>query len=145
MSNHSAHSAHSAMTLWLERFVAQYGGVAGTVHQRTTADELELVAALNIPPTVQEIVRRVPRGKGMAGLAFEQNEPISTCNIKDDNTGRVRPGAKAVDAKAAVTLPVRDGQGNVRAVVGIAFPEEREVLESEMVALGESAATPPMA
>jgi|SRR6266545_2277785 len=130
---------NSAIQVWLERFVSEYGGVAGTVHQRTMTDDLELVAVKNIPPVVQDLIRRVPRGKGMAGLAFEKNEPISTCNIKDDNTGRVRPGAKAVDAKAGVALPVRDGQGNVRAVVGIAFSEEREILESDLAAIEQSA------
>jgi hypothetical protein len=109
--------------------------VAGTVHRRDPGDLLSLAAAYNIPPPVQEIVRTVPRGKGMAGLALEQNQPISTCNIKDDNTGRVRPGAKAVAAQAAVAFPVHDQQGAVRAVVGIAYAEERELKQSELDAL----------
>ena len=92
---------------------------------------LTLAAAVNIPPPVMEIVRQVPRGKGMAGLAFEHDEPISTCNIKDDSTGRVRPGAKAVNAQAAVAFPVHDAQGAVRAVVGIAYAENRELKQSE--------------
>ena len=71
----------------------------------------------------------------MAGLAFEQNEPISTCNIKDDSSGRVRPGAKAVNAQAAVAFPVHDAQGAVRAVVGIAYAEQRELRQSEIDAL----------
>jgi L-methionine (R)-S-oxide reductase len=128
---------------WLERFIGQHGGVAGTVHRCTEADDLELLAAVNIPLKVQQIVLRVPRGKGMAGLALEQNQPISSCNIKDDNTGRVRPGAKAVDAQAAVALPVTDAQGKVRAVVGIAFREEREITESELAAIARTASTLP--
>jgi hypothetical protein len=128
---------------WLQEFITRNGGVAGTVHRLTEADDLELVAALNIPPKVQEIVKRVPRGKGMAGLALAQDEPISTCNIKDDNTGRVRPGAKAVDAGAAVALPVHDAQGKVRAVVGIAYREQRELTESELAGLGQQAAGVP--
>ena len=96
---------------WLEQFIRDNGGVAGTVHQRIDADNLALAAAVNIPPPVQEIVRRIPKGKGMAGLAFEHDEPISTCNIKDDNTGKVRPGAKAVQAQAAVAFPVHDDGG----------------------------------
>ncbi len=90
-----------------------------------------------------EIVRQVPRGKGMAGLAFEHNEPISTCNIKDDSTGRVRPGAKAVNAQAAVAFPVHDAQGAVRAVVGIAYAETRELKQSELDQLAAQASALP--
>ena len=119
------------------------GGVAGTVHRREASDMLALAAAVNIPPPVQEIVHQVPRGKGMAGLAFDQNEPISTCNIKDDATGRVRPGAKAVNAQAAVAFPVHDAQGAVRAVVGIAYAESRELKQSELDDLAAKASSLP--
>jgi L-methionine (R)-S-oxide reductase len=133
----------SPAQLWLESFIADNGGVAGTVHQRLDADNLQLAAAVNIPPKVQEIVQRIPRGKGMAGIAFAQDEPVSTCNIKDDNTGRVRPGAKAVDAGAGVALPVHDAAGAIRAVVGIAYRQQRELTESELAALARAAATLP--
>jgi L-methionine (R)-S-oxide reductase len=133
----------SSAQLWLEGFIKQHGGVAGTVHRRAPDEALELVAAQNIPPMVQDIVKRVPKGKGMAGLAYEQDEPIVTCNIKDDNTGRVRPGAKAVNAQAAVALPVHDAAGAVRAVVGIAFKDDRELSESELAGIVGTAATLP--
>jgi L-methionine (R)-S-oxide reductase len=133
----------SPTQVWLEGFVRTHGGVAGTVHQREGSDMLTLAAAVNIPPPVMEIVRQVPRGKGMAGLAFEQDEPISTCNIKDDSTGRVRPGAKAVNAQAAVAFPVHDAQGAVRAVVGIAYAENRELKQSEVDQLTAAASSLP--
>lgn len=133
----------SATQVWLEKFIRDNGGVAGTVHQRQGSDMLTLAAAYNIPPPVMEIVRQVPRGKGMAGLAFEQNEPISTCNIKDDSTGRVRPGARAVDAQAAVAFPVHDAQGGVRAVVGIAYAEKRDLKQSELDQLSAQAGSLP--
>lgn len=132
-----------ATQAWLERFIRDNGGVAGTVHQRVDDESLALAAALNIPPPVQDIVRRIPRGKGMAGLAFEHDEPISTCNIKDDTTGRVRPGAKAVQAQAAVAFPVHDAQGAVRAVVGIAYQDDRELTQSQLDALTVAAGTLP--
>ena len=128
---------------WLESFIRDNDGIAGTVHQRFDADNLALAAAVNIPPPVLEIVKRIPKGKGMAGLAFEHDEPISTCNIKDDATGRVRPGAKAVQAQAAVAFPVHDDQGQVRAVVGIAYKDDRELTESQLAALSAAARTLP--
>ena len=89
---------------WLDRFLRDHGGVSGTVHVRPPDGDLSLAAAVNIPPPVQEIVRRIPIGKGMAGLAWERNEPVSTCNIKDDRSGEVRPGAlPAITAPSSCT------------------------------------------
>jgi hypothetical protein len=128
---------------WLEAFLREHGGVAGTVHRATPDGALALAAAVNIPPPVREIVRVVPRGKGMAGLALDRNECVTTCNIKDDDTGQVRPGARAVDAHAGVALPVRDAAGAVRAVVGIAYREIKTIAESELRTLEAAAATLP--
>jgi L-methionine (R)-S-oxide reductase len=130
---------------WLEGFVNQCGGIAGTVHvvSSTSPDELALAAAVRIPEPVLQLVARVPRGKGMAGLAFERDEPISTCNIKTDATGQVRPGARAVDARAGIALPVHDAAGQVRAVVGIAFTDEKALSEEELAGLARAAAALP--
>jgi L-methionine (R)-S-oxide reductase len=130
---------------WLETFVNQCGGVAGTVHMvsSTSPDELALAAAVRIPEPVMQLVARVPRGKGMAGLAFERDQPVSTCNIKTDSTGQVRPGARAVDARAGVALPVHDAAGRVRAIVGIAFTDEKALSEEELADLARAAAALP--
>lgn len=124
---------------WLAGFLRTHGGIAGTVH-RVREGELALCAAVNIPPPVQAIVARVPCGKGMAGLAWERREAVQTCNLKTDASGQVRPGARAVEAQAAVALPVLDDQGGVRAVVGIAFQGERELEAGELGRLGQAAA-----
>lgn len=128
MSANSA--ADSSLQAWLEAFLARHGGVAGSVH-RLRGDQLELAAHVRLPPPVVEKTRFIPRGKGMAGLAWERDRVVSTCNLKTDTTGDVRPGAKAVDAGAALAIPVRDAQGALRAVVGIAFAGEREMSEAE--------------
>jgi hypothetical protein len=108
-------------------------------------DGLKLAAAINIPAPVQQIVAWVPKGKGMAGLALERKQPIHTCNLKEDRSGNVRPGAKAVDAQAAVAVPVTNAAGDVRAVVGIAFPNEREFTQAELDELIARAARLPTA
>jgi hypothetical protein len=132
-----------AVQSWLEAFVRANEGIAGSVHRRSSPEELELVAAMNLPPPVVNVVQRVPKGKGMAGLAFERNAAISTCNIQTDSSGQVRPGARAVNAQAAVALPVVDESGQVRAVVGIAFRDEKTLNDEELAALGRAAATLP--
>jgi hypothetical protein len=129
---------------WLQKFLAQHQGTAGTIHVYEN-DGLKLAAAINIPAPVQQIVAWVPKGKGMAGLALERKQPIHTCNLKEDRSGNVRPGAKAVDAQAAVAVPVTNAAGDVRAVVGIAFPNEREFTQAELDELIARAARLPTA
>jgi hypothetical protein len=126
------------MTAWLRELLAKHGAVAGTVHV-VHDDALAIAAAVNIPPKVQEITASIPMGKGMAGLAWQHDKPIQTCNLKDDTSGSVKPGAKAVDARAPVALPVHDGAGKVRAVVGLAWMDERELTDAQLTAIGKDA------
>jgi hypothetical protein len=133
----------AAQQAWLEAFVRKHEGVAGSVHRRSGPDELALVATVNIPDPVKQVVMRVPRGKGMAGLALERNAAISSCNIQTDRSGQVRPGARAVDAQAAVALPVQNPDGEVRAVVGIAFAREHDLSDEELSTLADAAASLP--
>jgi hypothetical protein len=128
---------------WLRAFLREHGGVAGTVHRVIADDMLALDAAVNIPEPVQRATERVLRGKGMAGIAMAEQRCVSTCNLKDDNTGQVRPGAKAVDATAAVAIPVRDASGRVRAVVGIAWAGEHALGDSDLTVLERDAGALP--
>lgn len=127
---------------WLQNFLESQGGVAGSVHQVAKRDEgevLELVASINLPPPVVEKTRLIPKGKGMAGLAWERDRAVSTCNLQSDTSGDVRPGAKAVGAQAAVAIPVHDGSGSLRAVVGIAFLGERDFSDDDLRAFEQKA------
>lgn len=133
----------AAQQTWLERFVREQAGMGGTVHVRSGPHELSLTAAVNIPEPVRQIVMRVPRGKGMAGLALERNAAIASCNIQTDSSGQVRPGAKGVGAQAGVALPVHGADGEVRAVVGVAFVEERDFSDEDLARLAEAAASLP--
>src|SRR5215472_6305140 len=137
-----ARSGREVIDAWLTGFLKRNGGSSGTVHLHRDGG-LRLAAASNIPEKVQQVVAWVPSGKGMAGLALERRVPVQTCNLKEDASGAVKPGAKAVDAKGAVALPVKDAAGAVRAVVGIAFAQEREFSASDLDALSASAATLP--
>ncbi len=133
--------------VWLEAFVRDQGAVAGTVHivDPRLGEALSLRAVVNIPAKVQEVTRVIPKGKGMAGLAYERQQPVSTCNLADDGNADVRPGAKAVDARGAVALPVIDeGGGEVRAVVGLAYAEEREFDEPGLAVLAAGVASFPL-
>lgn len=134
-----------ALETWLKTFLEAHGGIAGTVHVRGE-EALLLRAAVNIPPPVVRATESVPKGKGMAGLAWERQRAVAVCNIKTDSSGDVRPGAKAVDAQAALAIPVRNEAGEVRAVVGIAFLGERDFTDAELDRFEhEAGALPPAA
>ncbi len=125
---------------WLRGLLARHDAVAGTVHV-VKGDVLVIAAAVNIPPKVQEITATIPLGKGMAGLAWQHDKPIQTCNLKDDNSGAVKPGAKAVDAKAAVALPIHDPSGTIRAIVGLAWMHDNELSSDVLAKISADAAS----
>jgi L-methionine (R)-S-oxide reductase len=126
------------LDVWLEQFLRAHGAVAGTVHRRQ-GDVLTLAASRNIPPPVIQKTRTIPRGKGMAGLAWERDEIVQTCDLQTDQSGDVQPGAKAVNAQAAAAIPVHDATGALRAVVGIAFAAERVFSAAELEGFTRSA------
>ena len=131
---------NSEVQTWLEDFVRAQGGAAGSVHLCQNGG-LRLAASVNLPPKVQEIVAWVPSGKGMAGLALERGESVQTCNLqRDAGSGGIMPGAKAVNAQAAIALPVRDSAGIIVGIAGVAFADEREIATEEVSRL-ESAAS----
>src|SRR5271156_3629337 len=111
---------------WLEQFLQEFGAVAGSVHEQR-GNDLYLTAALNLPPPVMAAVAFVPHGKGMAGLAQVRKAPVQTCNLQTDESCSVKPGAKAVNAKAGIAVPVLSQSGVVLAVIGAAWMFEGEI------------------
>ena len=124
----------------LANIVAQVGADSGTIHLLGEDGVLHLRAATrNIPALVLEAVKLVPVGKGMAGLAVERNAPVDACNIQSDQSGDVRPGAKATGLQGAIVVPiVRDG----RAVgaLGVANFRERTFTAEEIAMLSAAGA-----
>ena len=104
---------------------------SGTIHVMGADGQLHLKAAsAGIPPPVLEIVRVVPVGKGMAGLAAERRQPVSICNIQTDTSGDVRPGARTTGLEGAIALPMMAG-GEVAGVLGVANRAERAFTAAE--------------
>jgi L-methionine (R)-S-oxide reductase len=114
-----------------------------TLSLRQCGQDLYLTAAFNIPPPVAAVVTHVARGKGMAGVAQVKKATVQTCNLQTDKTGNIKSGAKAVNAQAAVALPVFDHASAVRAVVGLAWTGERDLgPEAEQVLMELAASLP---
>lgn len=123
----------------LAAIMGRFPADTGTIH-RLDGDVLVLTAEIGLPPPVVELVRRVPVGKGMAGLAAERNAPVSSCNIQVDTTGDVRPGARQTGVNGAIVVPIRGEDGAVRGTLGIGVQREYEYPEDEVARLVEDAA-----
>ena len=87
-----------------------------------------------MPEAVLAIIRTIPVGKGMAGLAVERAQPVNACNIQTDTSGDVRPGAKATGLAGSIVVPIFDGSEVVGAL-GVANRSERTFAESEIAQL----------
>lgn len=122
----------------LEEIVAEFGADSGSIH--IVEDGLLILKAhTGIPPQVIEIVSRVPIGKGMAGLAAERNEPVSSCNIQSDETGNVKAGARQTGVGGAIVVPIRNLRGEAIGALGIGVRREHTYTEEETARLLETA------
>jgi L-methionine (R)-S-oxide reductase len=123
----SARSEDEALARILRHFAAD----SGTIHVLGDDGVLHLRAAsAGIPGAVLDTVRRVPVGKGMAGLAVERRQPVSACNIQTDATGDVRPGARATGLQGSIVVPILQGDEAIGAL-GVANQRERTFTEEE--------------
>ncbi len=127
----------------LELTLRHFAADSGTVHLLEPDGFLHLKAmSPPLPEPVLKMVRRIPVGKGMAGLAVERAAPVTACNIQTDASGDVRPGARLTGMEGAIVVPVlRDGKAI--GSFGIANRAERSFTEAETAALLEIAAAAP--
>lgn len=123
----------------LETILVKHHAESGTIHLLEDG-VLLLKAHAGVPPPLVEIVSRVPIGKGMAGLAAERNEPVTSCNIQRDETGNVKPGARDSGVLGAIAVPIRDCSGSVVGALGIGLREQHDYTEDEIAALLAEAA-----
>lgn len=124
----------------LELALRHFAAESGTVHLMEADGFLHLKAmSPPLPEKVLQVVRRIPVGKGMAGLAVERAAPVTACNIQTDTSGDVRPGARLTGMEGAIVVPIlRDGKAV--GSFGIANRTERTFTEAETEALLEIAA-----
>ena len=125
------HDVDGKLELALARTLAHFRAESGTIH-RLEGGELRLAAhSAGMPPQVLEVIRVIPVGKGMAGLAVERREPVTACNLQTDTSGDVRPGARATGLAGSLVVPMLAGSEPVGAL-GIANREERTFSEAEV-------------
>lgn len=119
----------------LQLAIDHFGTDTGTLHLLGEDGALHLEATGGgIPEAVMQVIRTIPVGKGMAGLAVERAVPVTACNIQTDTSGDVRPGAKATGLEGAICVPVLKGADAVGAL-GVANRVERDFTEEEQALL----------
>ncbi|HUQ93885.1 MAG TPA: GAF domain-containing protein [Bryobacteraceae bacterium] len=126
--------AAGGLTRALELTIRELHAESGTIHRMEADGVLHLKASSGIPESVLDIVRLVPVGKGMAGLAVERKEPVSICNLQASTGGDARPGAKKTGMEGAIVVPMMAGDQAVGAL-GIANRTERTFTPEEIALL----------
>jgi len=129
----SAASAEDGASRALDAILASTGTTSGTIHLLDASGAaLRLLAAKEIPPPVLDKIGLIPVGKGMAGVAVEKKQPVTTCNLQQDDAGGViRQGARATGVQGALALPLLDGDRAVGAL-GVATREPRDFSRPEI-------------
>jgi signal transduction protein with GAF and PtsI domain len=119
----------------LRAIVAHFKAQIGTIHTLGTDGMLHMRAHTpGIPEPVLAATQVIPIGKGIAGLAVERKAPVNLCNLQKDQSGDVRPGARATGAMGSVCVPMMIGDRAVGAL-GIAMTGERDFTDDEVAAL----------
>jgi L-methionine (R)-S-oxide reductase len=124
-------NARPALDQALAEAIRHLGGDSGTLHLKSPGRMvLELAASHAIPEGVLAVVREVPWGKGMAGLAAERARPVDACNIQTTTSPDVRPGARATGLQGALVVPLLRG-GEVVGTLGVGCRGERTFTPEE--------------
>ncbi len=123
-----AQDRNRALRLTLDHFRAD----TGTIHELGSDGVLHLTAwTESIPDHLLPLIRDVPVGKGIAGLAVERKEPVDLCNLQTDDSGTARPKARETGVKGSICVPMMAGDRAVGAL-GMGALEEREFREDEI-------------
>lgn len=125
---HDAHDLDQALQQAIGRLCAD----SGTIHIKDS-DELvlHLVASRNIPESLLSVIREIPWGKGMAGLAAQTGEPVDYRDLQQSTSPEVHAKAKETGTRGAVVVPMMHGN-EVVGTVGVGCKQERSFTAGEI-------------
>jgi signal transduction protein with GAF and PtsI domain len=119
----------------LDESIRAFDCQAGTVHWLDAqSGMLKLAAHRNIPDMIVQLAAIVPVGKGIAGLAAQNREPVSLCNLQTDTSGQARPAAKATGMEGSLAVPMLVA-GDLRGVLGVAKAAAHDWSDAEKALL----------
>ncbi len=116
----------------IQRVLGHLGADSGTLHTLRPDGDLYLAAyAGRVPEALLPVIRRIPVGKGMAGVAAQRGEPVQVCNLQTDSSGVVRPGARVSGNRGAICVPTVS-KGRIVGVLGVGVERERNFTGDEV-------------
>jgi len=119
----------------LDESIRAFDCQAGTLHWLDAqSGMLKLAAHRNIPDMIVQLASTVPIGKGIAGLAAQNREPVSLCNLQTDTSGQARPAAKSTGMEGSIAVPMLLA-GELRGVLGVAKASAHDWSDSEKALL----------
>ncbi len=119
----------------LDESIRAFDCQAGTIHWLDAeSGMLKLAAHRNIPEAILHLAAMVPVGKGIAGLAAQNREPVSLCNLQTDTSGQARPAAKATGLEGSLAVPMLVA-GDLRGVLGVAKATAHDWSDGEKMLL----------
>jgi signal transduction protein with GAF and PtsI domain len=131
MNSLPAHPAIADWQTFLQRTLADFGCVTGTLHRLDPADNLlKLVVCERIPEVLLPVIATIPIGKGVAGAAAQRREPVEICNLQTDTSGVAKPDAKKTQVQGSLAVPVLDGD-RLCGTLGIGKMEAYEFTDEE--------------
>lgn len=128
--------------VFLGEVLGRFGCQTGTLHFTDGSGEsLDLVTQVGVPEGLVEKIRVIPFGKGIAGAAAAQREPVEMCNLQTDTSGVARPDAKQTGVVGSLAVPIFSADGErVLGTLGIGKYVPYDFTAEEKSAVGEIAA-----
>jgi PAS domain S-box-containing protein len=116
----------------LARTLAAVGLPRGAIHfLNTSGDQLHLAAQIGIPPEIENRIRTVTPGFGLAGWVVERNQPLTLTNVSSDP--RILTIGQVSGYSVYLSAPLRS-HGQVLGAIS-AFGDTEQRLNPETVAL----------
>jgi L-methionine (R)-S-oxide reductase len=122
------------MTEWLIQTLTEFKCQTGTIHTTDVAQTtLTLLCSVGLPDQIKQIVAEIPFGKGIAGAAAAQQEPIQLCNLQKDLGGVAKSNAQKTGVCGSLAIPIfSPNKKNIVAVIGVGMNEPHEFSNEEI-------------
>lgn len=120
----------------LKQTVAEFECQTGTLHQ-ADGEWLYLVAQMGVPEFLMDKISKIPFGKGIAGVAAENKEPVELCNLQQDLGGVAREDARKTGVSGSLAVPILNESGKVLGTLGVGKIVPYEFSDAEKAKLTE--------
>ena len=123
----------------LKEAMEEFSCQTGTLH-RAEGEWLYLVAHAGVPEFLLDKISKIPFGKGIAGVAAANREPVELCNLQQDLGGVAKENARKTGVSGSLAVPVFSEDGaKVIGTLGVGKVVPYEFSDAEKARLAELA------